>query len=129
MAACRRDAFAIVAAKLTLWERRKDAVCPAAAGIAFLCVCWPELVFTYPAIDSSLPMAVTGSEGFVQGASFASMLKVHNSIDGNILSYFNAVIGKVPGPMGATCMLVMFGTAIAFFDFAILPFGSVPRAL
>lgn len=72
-------------------------------------------------------MVVTGSEGFVQGTSFASMLKVHNSIDGNILSYFNAVIGKVPGPMGATCMLVMFGTAIAFL-FSILPFGSVLRA-
>ena len=69
-------------------------------------------------------MAVTGSEGFVQGASFASMLKVHNSIDGNILSYFNAVIGKVPGPMGATCMLVMFGTAIAFFYFPFFPLAQ-----
>ena len=111
------SAFAIVAAKLPFGSAEKTPFVPAAAGIAFLCVCWPELVFTYPAIDSSLPMAVTGSEGFVQGASFASMLKVHNSIDGNILSYFNAVIGKVPGPMGATCMLVMFGTAIAFFIF------------
>ena len=62
-------------------------------------------------------MLVTGSKDFVEGASFASMLRVHNSISGNILSYFNAVIGKVPGPMGATCMLVMFGVAIAFFMF------------
>lgn len=118
------SAFAIVAAKLPFGSAEKTPFVPAAAGIAFLCVCWPELVFTYPAIDSSLPMAVTGSEGFVQGASFASMLKVHNSIDGNILSYFNAVIGKVPGPMGATCMLVMFGTAIAIFYFPFFPLAQ-----
>lgn len=111
------SAFAIVAAKLPFGSAEKTPFVPAAAGIAFLCVCWPELVFTYPVIDSSLPTVVTGSAGFVEGTSFASMLKVHHSIDGNILSYFNAVIGKVPGPMGATCMLVMFGTAIAFFIF------------
>lgn len=109
------SAFAILAAKLPFGSAEKTPFVPAAAGIAFLCVCWPELVFTYPMIDSALPTAVTGSAGFVEGTSFASMLTVHNSIDGNILSYFNAVIGKMPGPMGATCMLVMFGTAIAFF--------------
>ncbi len=111
------SAFAIVAAKLPFGSAQKTPFVPAAAGIAFLCVCWPKLVFTYPVIDNTLPTAVTGSAGFVQGTSFASMLTVHNSIDGNILSYFNAIIGKVPGPMGATCMLVMFGTAIAFFIF------------
>lgn len=111
------SAFALVAAKLPFGSAQKTPFVPAAAGIAFLCVCWPELVFTYPVIDNTAPAAVTGSADFVQGSSFASMLTVHNSIDGNILSYFNAVIGKVPGPMGATCMLVMFGTAIAFFIF------------
>lgn len=111
------SAFAIVAAKLPFGSAQKTPFVPAAAGIAFLCVCWPELVFSYPVIDNTAPTALTGSADFVQGSSFASMLTVHNSIDGNILSYFNAVIGKVPGPMGATCMLVMFGTAIAFFIF------------
>lgn len=113
------SAFAIVAAKLPFGSAQKTPFVPAAAGIAFLCVCWPELVFTYPVIaaDQTAPVVATGSPGFVEGASFASMLRVHNSIDGNILSYFNAVIGRVPGPMGATCMLVMFGTAIAFFIF------------
>lgn len=111
------SAFAIVAAKLPFGSAQKTPFIPAAAGIAFLCVCWPELVFTYPVIDNTVATAATGSPDFVQGTSFASMLTVHNSIDSNILSYFNAVIGKVPGPMGATCMLVMFGTAIAFFIF------------
>ncbi len=113
------SAFAIVAAKLPFGSAQKTPFVPAAAGIAFLCVCWPELVFTYPAVAMEQPgqVLVTGSKDFVEGASFASMLRVHNSISGNILSYFNAVIGKVPGPMGATCMLVMFGVAIAFFMF------------
>lgn len=111
------SAFAIIAAKLPFGSAQKTPFIPAAAGVAFLCVCWPELVFTYPVIDNTIPTAAVGSADFVQGASFASMLKVHNSIDGNILSYFNAVIGRAPGPMGATCMLVMFGVAIAFFIF------------
>ena len=40
------SAFAIVAAKLPFGSAEKTPFVPAAAGIAFLCVCWPELVFT-----------------------------------------------------------------------------------
>ena len=45
--------FAVLVAKIPFGPAHKAPFVPAAAGIAFLTVCFPDEVFKYPAIDSA----------------------------------------------------------------------------
>lgn len=108
------SAFAIIVAKLPFGHIERVPFVPAAAGMAFLCVCWPELTFTYPLPDPNVGVNAFGSVDFVAGTSLASMLRVSNSLTPNKLTLFSLMRGDFAGPMGATCMLVMFGTALYF---------------
>lgn len=104
--------FAIIVAKLPFGPTEKLPFVPAAAGMAFLCICWPELVFTYPVPDPGTAVIPFGDDAFASGTSLAAMLKVSNSLTPNKLSLFSMMRGDFAGPMGATSMLVMFGTAL-----------------
>lgn len=103
-------AFAIICARLPFGRARHAPFVPAAAGIAFLTVCWPNLLFTYPAVG--VPVAVTGSAQFVQGTSLTAMLQVGNSGAPGLLNFFDVIVGNFPGPMGATCTIALMGSAI-----------------
>ena len=92
-------AFAIAVVKLPLGGTYSVPFVPAAAGFAFMTLCWPDLVFRYPAIG-------TGSE-YVQGTSLAGMLHRGTSIRPNAVNIFDILIGNFPGPMGASCILVL----------------------
>ncbi|MBQ7541221.1 MAG: RnfABCDGE type electron transport complex subunit D [Clostridia bacterium] len=92
-------AFAIAVVKLPLGGTDSVPFVPTAAGFAFMTLCWPDLVFRYPAIG-------TGSE-YVQGASLAGMLHRGISIRPNTVNIFDILIGNFPGPMGASCVLVL----------------------
>lgn len=102
-------AFAIIAVKLPFGSAANVPFIPAAAGIAFLTVCWGDLLFTYPAVGS---VAVTGSEAFREGSSLAAMLRVGDSGAPTLLNFFNIISGGVPGPMGCTCTTALFGAAV-----------------
>jgi len=95
-------AFAILAVKLPLGGTFSAPFTPVAAGFAFISICWPGAVFSYP---------VLGTGGAVEGDSIAGMLALNTSIRPNTINVFDILIGNVPGPMGATCMAVMLGSA------------------
>ena len=92
-------AFAIVVVKLPLGGTNSVPFVPTAAGFAFMTLCWPDRVFRYPVIG-------TGSE-YVQGLSLAGMLHSGTSIRPNTVNIFDILIGNFPGPMGASCVLVL----------------------
>ena len=98
-------AFAIAVVKLPLGGTDSVPFVPAAAGFAFMTLCWPERVFRYPAI-------VTES-AHVQGMSLAKMLHTGISIRPNTVKIFDILIGNIPGPMGASCALVLL-TSLVF---------------
>lgn len=76
---------------------------PAAVGVAFCAICWPELVMRYPVPYSTYQMFT--SPGLVQYAtSPASVLRVGGTPK---IDYFDILLGKYGGPMGATCMIVL----------------------
>lgn len=107
--ACLGASFASLAAKLPFGTARGAIFSPAAAGLAFVCVCAPEKFFAYPAVPSSGGVPPPGSEGFAGENSIALMLSRRNSIGLNVVNYIDVLIGNVAGPMGATCALLMFG--------------------
>lgn len=61
---CIASAFAVIVAKLPFGNARSHMFTPAAAGIAFVTICMPDKVFSYPAILSSGTTAVSGGQGF-----------------------------------------------------------------
>lgn len=103
-------AFAIIAVKLPFGSAANTPFIPAAAGIAFLTVCWSDLFFTYPVVSTDV--AVTGSEAFREGSSLAAMLRVGDSGAPTLMNFFNIISGGMPGPMGATCTTALFGAAV-----------------
>lgn len=81
-------AFAIIVAKLPFGSASRAPLIPAAAGIAFLTVCWGDLFFTYPVVSTSV--AVTGSESFRQGYPWpqccGSGIPVHRRCSTSLIS-------------------------------------------
>lgn len=106
-------AFAIIVAKLPFGPASRAPLIPAAAGIAFLTVCWGDLFFTYPVVSTGV--AVTGSESFREGVSLAAMLRVGDSGAPTLLNFFNIISGGMAGPMGTTCTIALFGAAVYLF--------------
>lgn len=92
-------AFAVVVVKLPLGGTDSAPFVPAAAGFAFMTLCWPERIFVYP--------VSARWSGYGQGSSLAGMLHAGISIRPNTVKIFDILIGNVPGPMGATCALVL----------------------
>ncbi len=94
--------FAILVAKAPFGRTGENLFNPAAAGIAFGVVCWGPQMFSYPQPMHSLPIIIDESVRLVSNPS--SMLKL-----GGIPPYtFSEIIfGNVPGPMGATNILVI----------------------
>ena len=97
-------AFAVIAVKLPLGGTAFSPFTPVAAGFSFMCLCWPDRVFNYPVLN-------TGS-GYVKGSSLAGMLSVNTSIRPNSINVFDILTGNVPGPIGATCIVVLLGCAV-----------------
>ncbi|MCR4615537.1 MAG: RnfABCDGE type electron transport complex subunit D [Clostridiales bacterium] len=97
------SAFAVVVAKMPFGGSQNTPFVPAAAGFAFLCLCKPEEVFSYPPI-------LTSAVG--QSTSLASMLTHGNSIRLNSINFINLMTGEFVGPMGATCTVILLCTLI-----------------
>lgn len=97
-------AFAVLAVKLPFGGSASSPFTPVAAGFSFMCLCWPDKIFSYPVLD-------TGS-GYVKGSSLAGMLSVNTSIRPNTINVFDILTGSVPGPAGATCIIVLIGCAV-----------------
>jgi electron transport complex protein RnfD len=94
--------FAVLVAKYPFGGAGNNVFNPAAAGVAFTVICWPEDIFLYP-----LPFERIAAFGEVTAklsGSTAHTLKL-----GGIptADYMDMLLGNFRGPMGATHILVL----------------------
>lgn len=99
--------FAIVVAKLPFGSVEKLPFSPAAASFAFLTICFPDIIFAYPKVS-----AASTALSSTSGASLASMLSQNTSVSLGSVKAIDIFIGNFPGPMGAGCIIILFGSAI-----------------
>ena len=104
--------FAIAIAKLPFGNATTTPFVPAAVGIAFLSVSYPDLMFTYPSLSIGTLGVATNQTGFISGTSLAQMLDQSKSIGTTILNILDVFVGRVTGPMGASCFILMLGTFV-----------------
>ncbi|MEG2039460.1 MAG: RnfABCDGE type electron transport complex subunit D, partial [Oscillospiraceae bacterium] len=99
--------FAILIAKAPFGGTGENLFNPAAAGLAFGTLCWNTEMFSYPLPLHTLPMLINDTVKLAQNP--AAVLKL-----GGIPSYTMSelLFGNVPGPMGATNILVIVACLI-----------------
>ncbi|MBQ0014138.1 MAG: RnfABCDGE type electron transport complex subunit D [Oscillospiraceae bacterium] len=103
-------AFAIAVAKLPFGDTTTAPFVPAAVGIGFVTLSYPTIVFKYPSLAIGKLTASINGTNFVEGTSLAQMLTQSRSIGTNILNVLDVFVGRIPGPMGASCLILMIGT-------------------
>ncbi len=101
------SSFAIIAAKLPFGSTETLTFSPAAAGMAFLTICFPDMIFDYPQITAENAL-LSGSTG----SSLGFMLSQNTSISLSSVKAIDIFTGNYPGPMGAGCIIVLFGSAL-----------------
>lgn len=96
-------AFGLCVAKHPFGGRGANIFNPAAAGVAFVTICWPDILTKYP-VPFSL---VNGVYSYAE--SPASTLRVGGTPK---IGLFDMVLGNFAGPMGATCIIVLIACLI-----------------
>lgn len=94
--------FAILVAKAPFGGTGNNIFNPAAAGIAFVTVCWTDKVFAYTQPLDRLPLLLGEGVKFLQGP--AATLKLGGTPS---LSSTELILGNFPGSMGATNVLII----------------------
>lgn len=103
-------AFAYIVGVLPFGNGEKLPFVPAAIAITFASVCRTAAVFTYPSL--SYPVTAASDPAFLPGTSLAASLAQGNSIHSGTTSIIKIFIGEYPGPMGATCTLILLSAGI-----------------
>ncbi len=98
-AAC---AVAIFVVKLPFGGTGNNLFNPAAVGFASAAICWPAKVFSYPAPLQTLEIFGENTAAMAQSPAYSLAL-------GAVPEYevLDMLLGSVPGPMGATNILVV----------------------
>lgn len=99
-------AFAVLAVKIPFGGALHAPFVPAAAGFAFVSVCFKDLVFSY---------AVDSSEKFLGSSSLASLLTNGNAVHLNAANAFDIITGNAAGPMGTGCIILLIGCCAYLF--------------
>lgn len=109
---CTAGLFAILVAKGPFGSTGRNPFNPAAAGIAFVTVCWPSLVFSYcdPELVRNLPLFADCS--VPTAVSPDAVLK--SGLKPQILP-FDMLWGDFPGPVGTTAVLVVAACGLYLF--------------
>ena len=94
--------FAIVVVKFPFGGVGQNVFNPAAAGVAFAMVCWPRGMFSYPMPFDRVPWAIDETVKLVNSPARTLMLEGTPTAD-----LMDMALGNVPGPMGATHILVL----------------------
>ncbi len=94
--------FAILVAKQPFGGVGQNVFNPAAAGVAFVIICWPQSAFSYPIPFERLPLAVDETVRLVNSPAYSLSLGGTPNID-----LLDMLLGNVPGPMGASNILVL----------------------
>ncbi len=69
------SAFAVLVVTVPFGSERKLMFIPAAAGFAFLCVCFPREVFAFAPVNIFSSSPTFGADSFIAAKSLAGMLK------------------------------------------------------
>ena len=99
--------FAIVVAKLPFGSTEKLPFSPAAASLAFLTICFPDIIFAYPKVS-----AASAALASTNGVSLASMLAQNTSVSLGSVKAIDIFVGNFPGAMGTGSIIVLIGSAI-----------------
>ncbi|MGI5966556.1 RnfABCDGE type electron transport complex subunit D [Anaerotruncus rubiinfantis] len=94
--------FAIVVVKHPFGGTGNNLFNPAAAGLSFAAICWPNQVFMYPQPFESIPAFGEVAVKLSQNPAFVLKL---GGIPTNDIT--EMILGNYPGPMGATSILVI----------------------
>lgn len=106
-------AFAILVVKVPFGTAKTLLFSPAAAGVAFVAVCLPNHVFSYPVLPADgETVAVFGSEGFSEGISLSRMLANGTSMGSTVADYLDVLIGNAAGAMGTGCVIALLGVLL-----------------
>ena len=101
------DAIAILVVKLPFGGTGNNLFNPAAVGFAAVAICWPQEVFSYPAVLQKL--TVFGENAVKTAVSPAYSLSLGAIPDADLL---DMLMGNMAGPMGATNILVLFACGL-----------------
>lgn len=99
-------AFAVLAVKIPFGGALHAPFVPAAAGFAFVSVCFKEQIFSY---------TLNVEDKFLGANSLGALLARGNSVSLNTANTFDILIGNVAGPMGTGCVLLMLGCCAYLF--------------
>lgn len=104
--------FASIVAKEPFGGTGNNPFNPAAAGVAFAIICWPDLMFSFRngSVSAALPMFADCD--FTAVVSPAGMLK--QGLRPQILSS-QMLTGNFTGPMGTTAVIVILACALYIF--------------
>ena len=100
-------AVAILIVKFPFGGTGSNLFNPAAVGFASVAICWPELVFTYPAAMQKIEIFGETTAKIAQSPAYS--LSMGAVPDYNVL---DMLLGSAPGPMGATNILVVAACGI-----------------
>ncbi len=101
------SAVAILMVKLPFGGTGNNLFNPAAVGFAAVAICWPEKVFSYPAVLQTL--SVFGENTVKSAVSPAYSLSIGAIPEADLL---DLLMGNAAGPMGATNILVLFACGL-----------------
>ncbi|MBQ5322936.1 MAG: RnfABCDGE type electron transport complex subunit D [Oscillospiraceae bacterium] len=100
-------AVAIFVVKIPFGGTGSNLFNPAAVGFASVAICWPELVFRYPATMQAIEIFGESTAKIAQSPAYS--LSLGAVPDYNVL---DMLLGSAPGPMGATNILVVAACGI-----------------
>lgn len=104
-------AFGICLVKMPMGGAGRNLFNPAAGGIAFVTLCFPSFMFTYPTTNTTLPL-LGSLQTVLTAKSPAAQLAAGASTH---YSSQSLLFGDYPGPIGTTAVLVLLACAIYLF--------------
>ena len=105
-------AFAILVAKMPFGGTGRNLFNPAAAGIAFVTLCFSTQLFTYPDPGLNAPLPLNDVSQVITGVSPATQLITGGT---TVYGWNTLLLGDFPGPIGATAIAVLVTCALYLF--------------
>lgn len=99
-------AFAVLAVKIPFGGALHAPFVPAAAGFAFISICFKDLIFDY---------SVNSETRLLGAESLGSMLSKGKSVYISTANVFDIIAGNVAGPMGTGCGILMLACCVYLF--------------
>ena len=107
------SAFSVFAVKLPFGGARYSPFVPAAAGVCFVSLSFPQYMFTYAA-EQSMGLFST-EDGFVAGTTLLDILSSGKSVSLNTFGRIALLSGSYPGAIGTTSVLMMAAAMLYLF--------------